>query len=66
MILLFLILFPVRLMAKEWREIVPLKSTKFDVERLLGKPNHLGRYDIENERVSILYSQGSATVRTNL
>jgi hypothetical protein len=44
--------------AKEWRGIIPLRSTKSEVERLLGKPNQLGRYDIENERVSILYSDG--------
>jgi hypothetical protein len=25
--------------AKEWRGITPLKSTRADVERLLGKPN---------------------------
>lgn len=45
--------------AKEWRGIVPLKSTKADVERLFGKPNELGRYEIGNERVSVLYSDGS-------
>lgn len=44
--------------AKEWRGIVPLKSTKADVERLLGKPNRLARYEIGNERVSVLYSEG--------
>lgn len=32
--------------AKEWRGIVPLKSTNAGVERLLGKPNHLGRYEV--------------------
>ncbi|HEU4712258.1 MAG TPA: hypothetical protein VFS76_11865 [Pyrinomonadaceae bacterium] len=41
--------------AKEWRGITPLKSTRADVERLLGKPNQLGRYEIENERVNITY-----------
>ena len=44
--------------AKEWRGITPLKSTRADVERLLGKPNQLGRYEIQNERVSITYSEG--------
>jgi hypothetical protein len=28
------------------------------VERLLGKPNSLGRYEIKNERVTIWYSEG--------
>jgi hypothetical protein len=44
--------------AKEWRGIVPLKSTRADVERLLGKPNRLGRYDIQKQRVIIWYSEG--------
>lgn len=50
--------FVLNVRAKEWRGIIPLRSTKTDVERLLGKPNQLGRYDIENERASILYSEG--------
>ena len=44
--------------AREWKGIVPLKSTRADVERLLGKPNQLGRYEIENERVNFYYSEG--------
>ena len=43
---------------KEWRGIVPLKSTRADVERLLGKPNGLGRYEFENERAHIDYAKG--------
>jgi len=46
------------LQAKEWREIVPLKSTRADVERLLGKPNGLGRYEFETERAYIDYAKG--------
>jgi len=44
--------------AKEWRGIVPLKSTRVDVERLLGKPNSLGRYEFDNERAYIDYATG--------
>ena len=44
--------------AKEWRGIVPLKSTRADVERLLGKPNGLGRYEFDNERAYIDYAKG--------
>jgi hypothetical protein len=44
--------------AKEWRGIVPLKSTRADVERLLGKPNGPGRYEFENERAYIDYAKG--------
>ncbi len=44
--------------AKEWRGIIPLKSTRADVEHMLGKPNELGRYQFENERVSFYYTTG--------
>ena len=44
--------------AKSWRGIVPLKSTRADVERLLGKPGKYNRYQFENERVSFDYSNG--------
>jgi hypothetical protein len=44
--------------AKEWRGIVPLKSTRADVERLFGKPNGLGRYEFDNERAYIDYAKG--------
>lgn len=44
--------------AQGWRSIVPLHSTRADVERLIGKPNFkYDLYDFENERVDILYSQ---------
>lgn len=43
--------------AKSWRGITPLKSTRADVERLLGKPNSLGRYQFENERAYISYAE---------
>jgi len=42
-------------MAKEWRGIIPLKSTQGDVERRFGKPNKWGNYDFKNERVSFEY-----------
>lgn len=47
--------------SKGWHGIVPLHSTKSDVERLLGQPNEQGgfTYDTENERVTIFYSQGT-------
>lgn len=48
--------------AKSWRGITPLKSTRTDVERLFGKPNNLGRYEIENERAYIIYSEGPCIV----
>jgi hypothetical protein len=43
--------------AKSWRGIVPLKSTRADVERLLGKVDSWGRYQFEDERGSIRYRE---------
>lgn len=41
-----------------WRGIIPLHSTRADVERLLGKPDMQGdRYDYEDERVSAIYQR---------
>jgi hypothetical protein len=46
---------------KEWRGIVPLKSTRADVERLLGAPDEPGGtlYILENENVHVWYSNRS-------
>jgi len=48
--------------AKAWREIVPLHSTRADVEKLLGPPTFEDSgYDIDGERALISYSaQGCA------
>jgi hypothetical protein len=43
--------------AKSWRGIVPLKSTRADVERLLGKEDRFGRYQFSDERGSIDYRE---------
>ena len=43
--------------AKSWRGIVPLKSTRADVERLLGKVDRFGRYQFPDERGSIRYRE---------
>lgn len=53
--------------AKPWRGIVPLHSTRVEVERLLGAPS-MDRgdtvvYDYENERASIEYSKGPCKVK---
>jgi hypothetical protein len=55
---LLLILGVINARGKEWRGIVPLKSTRADVERLFGKENELGRYQFEDERAYIFYSDG--------
>lgn len=48
-------------MAKDWHGIVPLKSTRADVERRFGKPDKWGDYQIDDERVSFEYSDGPCT-----
>jgi hypothetical protein len=48
--------------AEGWRGIIPLKSTRADVERLLGKPNNLGRYQFEDERAHINYATGPCNI----
>jgi hypothetical protein len=46
-----------------WRGLVPLRSTRKEVEKLLGKPTFsLGvryLYENENEKVDVIYSPGS-------
>jgi len=47
---------------KDWRGLVPLESTRSDVERILGKPR-TGRYstyiyDTADDRIDVLYSEG--------
>jgi hypothetical protein len=47
--------------AKEWRGIVPLHSSRADVERLLGgasEKKQLTTYQTEQEAVSVLYASG--------
>lgn len=47
--------------AKEWRGIVPLRSTRADVERLLGDDSEkkpLTTYQTKQEAVSVLYASG--------
>lgn len=45
-----------------WRGIIPLRSTRTDVERQIGKPNFKGElYDFEKERVDITYSTAPCT-----
>lgn len=62
---LFLILVTTgRSSGKGWRGIIPLHSTRADVERLLGPPEepdkqHVSDYKLENEVVSIIYATGA-------
>ncbi len=42
--------------AKEWNGIVPLKSSRADVEKLLGKPDENGGYKIKGQYGFIRYS----------
>lgn len=49
--------------AQGWRGIRPLHSTREEVERLIGPPMQPKgiTYDLKNERVSIVYADGSCT-----
>jgi hypothetical protein len=44
--------------AKGWRGLIPLHSTRQDVERLLGSTRNF-YYDLQNETVYIDFSSGS-------
>jgi hypothetical protein len=55
---LLLLTFELSASAKSWRGIVPLRSTRADVEKILGKPstsNHV--YKIGAGTVDVTYSQ---------
>src|SRR5438270_12312142 len=43
--------------AKEWRRVVPLRTTRAQVERRLGKPRG-PYYEFETERAFVVYSAG--------
>ncbi len=45
--------------SRDWRGITPLRSTRADVERLLGQPEQVSGslYQTSNERISITYSE---------
>lgn len=51
-----LVLGAIKAQAAGWRGIVPLKSTRADVERLLGQPGDHGRYQFDKERAYIHYA----------
>jgi hypothetical protein len=59
LLFLFCLLLVSESKAKSWRGIIPLKSTRADVERLLGRPNaKYQRYQIENEEATVTFSKG--------
>jgi hypothetical protein len=43
--------------AKEWRRVVPLRTTRAEVERRLGKPRG-GYHQLKTERAFVAYSGG--------
>jgi len=51
--------------AKDWRGIVPLHSTRTEVEKLLGPPknpsNQLATYKTESGMVTVMYASGNQT-----
>ena len=67
--LMLLLVGAVTSQGKAWRGIVPLHSTRADVERLLGPPSmdhgDTVVYEYERERASIEYSKGPCNVNFN-
>lgn len=63
---LFASLFSVQ--PNEWHGIIPLKSTRADVEKILGKPTfgsispHAANYRTKTEKVHVLYSTGPCEI----
>ncbi len=56
----------INVQAEAWRGIVPLKSTRADVERILGRPGEHGRYHFEKERAYIEYAGTGPCAKVNL
>ena len=50
-------LLPQTALSKDWQGIVPLKSTRADVESRFGKPDKRGGYNVKDERVSFEYGE---------
>ena len=43
---------------KGWKRIMPLRSTKKDVEEILGSPKENNLYETEKEKIIVWYSKG--------
>ncbi len=50
--------------AETWNGITPLKSTRADVENILGKPNEYGYYQRDEGKVRIFYGAGDLNTDT--
>ncbi len=69
-LLLVIFLLAATVNAEPWRGIVPLKSTRSDVERLLGKPlpgnmNFYVTYKFESEEVRVRYADRTLCTRVD-
>jgi len=60
-----LLISAINVRAEAWRGIVPLQSTRADVERLLGKPGEHGRYQFDKERAYIEYAGTGPCAKVN-
>ena len=56
--MLTIVFLPQTVSAKDWRGVVPLKTTRAEVERRFGKPDEKGWYEIKDERASFDYGDG--------
>lgn len=60
LVILFMLFLAVNSQAEQWRGIVPLHSTRADVERILGPSSDVCKcsYYSEDAKVSVVYSSG--------
>ena len=65
-VFLALMITAINVRAEAWRGIVPLKSTRADVERLLGTPGKHGRYQFDKERAYIEYAGTGPCAKNNV
>jgi hypothetical protein len=65
---LLMITFVAMPVQRSYRGVIPLESTRKDVEKLLGKPNdpYRGIYNFRDETVTFVYSKNGCTPATKV
>jgi hypothetical protein len=59
-LLFFILTYPLNVKGQDWQQIVPLKSTRVEVEHLLGSATgaYFGEYELKQGSLFIEYSSG--------
>lgn len=55
LLVLMCALLPQTALSKEWKGVVPLKTTRSEIEKRFGMPDKWGHYTVDDERVSFEY-----------